>query len=75
MAWNYPLTFDSKEPFFACVVSPLSFTQTFFFSYSSLCPCHDYRGLLIKNRVRVSRGQSEIFKIQVYDAGATFGRQ
>ena len=27
MAWNYPLTFDSKEPFSACVVSPLPFTQ------------------------------------------------
>ena len=40
MAWNYPLTFDSKEPFCACVVSPLSFTQMGFFS--SLCPCHDY---------------------------------
>ena len=39
MTWNYPLTFDSKEPFCACVVSPLSFTQVFFLS---LCPCHDY---------------------------------
>ena len=27
MAWNYPLTFDTKEPFWACVVSSLPFTQ------------------------------------------------
>ena len=36
MAWNYPLTFDSKELFCTCVVSPLSFTQKGF----SFCPWH-----------------------------------
>ena len=30
MAWNYPLTFDSKEPLCTHVVSLLSFTQTGF---------------------------------------------
>ena len=34
VAWNYPLTFDSKEPFCPCVVFPLSFTQSFCFSLS-----------------------------------------
>ena len=37
MAWNYPLTFDPKEPFRACVVFPLSDRV-----FSFLCPCHDY---------------------------------
>ena len=27
MGWNYPLTFDSKEPFCPCVVFPLTLTQ------------------------------------------------
>ena len=31
MAWNYSLTFDSKEHFCVCVLSPLSFTQKDFF--------------------------------------------
>ena len=31
MVWNYPLTFDSMEPFCAGVVSPLSFTVRGFF--------------------------------------------
>ena len=44
MAWNYSLTFDSKEPSCVCVLSPLPFTQKeiFFFFFASLCPCHDY---------------------------------
>ena len=37
MAWNYPVSFDSKQPFWACVVSPL--TKIVF---SFLCPCHNY---------------------------------
>ena len=37
MAWNYPLTFGSKEPFCTCVVSTLSDRV-----FSFLCPCHDY---------------------------------
>ena len=36
MGWNYPLTLDSKEPFCAGVVSPLSDRI-----FSLLCPCHD----------------------------------
>ena len=36
MAWNYSLTFDSKEPFCVCVLSPLSFTQKDFFFF---LPC------------------------------------
>ena len=37
MAWNYLLTFDSKEPFWAWVVSPLSDR-----AFSFLCPGDDY---------------------------------
>ena len=34
MAWSYPLTFNSKEPFCICVVSPVSSTQTGLLPYS-----------------------------------------
>ena len=37
MAWNYPVNFDSKQPFWACVVSPLTNRV-----FSFLCPCHNY---------------------------------
>ena len=37
MAWNYPVSFDSKQPFWACVVSPLTNRV-----FSFLCPCHNY---------------------------------
>ena len=37
MAWNYPVSFDSKQPFWACVVSPLTNRV-----FSFLRPCHNY---------------------------------
>ena len=37
MAWNYPVNFDSKQPFWACIVSPLTNK-----GFSFLCPCHNY---------------------------------
>ena len=37
MAWNYPVSFDSTKPFWACVVSPLTNRV-----FSFLCPCHNY---------------------------------
>ena len=37
MAWSYLLTFDSKEPFCAWVVSPLSDRV-----FSFVCPSYDY---------------------------------
>ena len=46
MAWNYPLTFDSKEPFCTYVVSTLSDRV-----FSFLCPCHDY-SLEVRDRTR-----------------------
>ena len=43
MAWCYPLTFDPKEPFCSCAVSPLSQKRTLDPNrILSLCLCHDY---------------------------------
>ena len=37
MAWNDPLTFNSKAPFCTSVLSPVSDRV-----FSFLCPCYDY---------------------------------
>ena len=43
MAWCYPLTFDPKEPFCSCAVSPLSQKRTLDPNrVLPLCLCHDY---------------------------------
>ena len=47
MAWNYPLTFGSREPFCTCVVSILSDRV-----FSFLCPCHDC-SLEVRDRDRL----------------------
>ena len=44
MAWCYPLTFNPKEPFCSCAVSPLSQKRRILYPNRvlPLCLCHDY---------------------------------